>query len=137
MKVVEKIESAKHIVLVLTGNGRWERRILQGLAPKYDHDVLLFFPPTRGITGLIALQALKQYAKMGISFLREITVLFLIDKEHFRTENYLNEVRGKMLTIGIRVISAKELDDGVYFIKASSGPRTFHVYIAVLGVRKI
>jgi len=133
MMVVDKLDPGKPFALVLTGDGPDERRVLVGLAPSFDDDKQLFFPPPQGRTGFTALNALREYAKPELMRLGRLAVLFLIDKEHFRTDDLAGELEAQLKARGMRIVEMDELSSAAFYIKAMLGQKELNIYVTVLG----
>lgn len=136
MRVTEKLEPGKPFAIVLTGDGIWERRLLSGLAPEFNGDKLLFFPPPRGRTGFSALRALREFAKPELMPLGKLLVLFLIDREHFRTQEPADELGDHLRAMGMDVKRIRQLPDGALLLDISVGQKELHVFVAILGEEK-
>lgn len=83
---IRELEAQRPDILVLTGNGKTETRILSALCEKYDGKAkFLWFPETpirRGLkeTGFKALHAIGVY----LTKYKVKRFLFLVDREHFK-----------------------------------------------------
>ena len=144
MKVSDKLEPAAKFALVLTADGKWERRVLTGLAPKLDGKFLLWFPPPLGRTGLQRLaEAIKVHleeaygARPGMR-VRSICMLILVDKEHFRRpENARPEFVEALMKMGIDVLDSGPTEDkDAFFVNGKYGHRPFKALVAILGIEK-
>jgi len=94
--ITEFPKSKENMILVLTGDGREEERILRGFAQKFDgKGKFLVWPkvPIARKTGLQALEAILPYSR----FLKyKVKALFLVDREHIdeKTEkNFAKEIQ--------------------------------------------
>jgi len=144
MRVSDRLEPGAKFALVLTADGRWERRILVGLAPKLNGKLLLWFPPPLGRTGLRGLaEAIRIHleeaykARPGLRA-HPISMLILVDKEHFRRPADAQEELVRALKErGIEVVGITPLEAGDAFsLRGKYGYRPFTAFVAVLGVER-
>jgi len=138
-----KLRPGVKFVLVLTGDGLWERRVLSGLAPKFDGRILLWFPPPLGKTGLENLhEAVKVHLEEAYKSRTDIRgrliyVLVLIDKEHFeRPERALEELKRSL--VGIEVLHSDVIEgtEGAFKLECKYGHRPFLAFVSVQGIKR-
>ena len=68
--------------------------------------------------------------------LGRLTVLFLIDKERFRTDDLAGELEAQLKAKGMGVLEIAELSSAAFYIKAMLGRKALDIHVAVLGHEK-
>lgn len=137
---IKEIEGRRPDVLIITGNGKTERRrILPPLCKKYNGKAkFLWFPePPKGKkeTGLKPLNAIRDHL---IKYKLE-RFLFLIDREHFKgikqgeEQKALSEYLGKELKVRIETTS-ELLSEKAFISRGYLGAYPFDVCIVIFGV---
>ena len=137
--ITEFPKSKENMILVLTGDGREEERILRGFAQKFDgKNKLLVWPklPIAKKTGLEGLEAISTYSR----FLKyEVKVLFLVDREHIdekSEKNLVKEIQKLKLIKNSKIKEFKNISKGAIYLEISLGPRDFTIYTVILGIKK-
>jgi len=133
VREVREIRSRQHIIVVLTGDGKWERRrILPPLCEKYNgKDKILWFPDPpigRLETGLKPLNAVKSY----IIAYKLTRFLFVVDREHLPPEKEISDALEEALRAEISEI--RELvPHRAFVIEGRIREIPFTLYMVVFG----
>ncbi len=122
----------ERFALVLSGDGKLEKRILASLAPKFDGESSSLFYPSvatkSSTTGLLPLlRGLKVAAE--IHSRDEINALLLIDKEHIGDPTSISTT-ASTLGCGFEVVST---DSAFIHGILRFGPKSVITFIAVVG----
>jgi len=139
MEVVEEINKDKRpIIMVITGDGRAEFRRLKVFAERYDGEKVLWFP----LKPIFPLKR-KSEKKTGVNVLEVLNVypgkykltqfLFVVDREHFKSENPTKKIEEFLRGKGINVSSVEQMNGGALCISCKVGPYDVVVYMAILG----
>ena len=118
MEVVEEINKDKRpIIMVITGDGRAEFRRLKVFAERYDGEKVLWFP----LKPIFPLKR-KSEKKTGVNVLEVLNVypgkykltqfLFVVDREHFKSENPTKKIEEFLRGKGINVSSVEQMNGG-------------------------
>lgn len=141
MKLVRELKGRQPNILVITGNGRTESRILSPLCEKYNGKAkFLWFPETpirRGLkeTGFKAFNAIK----ICLAKYKLEKFLFLIDREHFkeiRKGEEQKEVSGYLeKKLKARIETTRELvPEKAFITRGYLGSYPFDVCTVIFGV---
>jgi hypothetical protein len=114
--------------VVLTGDGKWEFRVLKGLSKKFDGYKILWFPELpKKFTGKSVYGATKFYVEK-----HDICkFLVLYDREHFKGTD--NDVK-TLNRLGFRSIVVKSIiDDRAFVINSKFGSKDVTVFVSIQG----
>ena len=139
MRFSEKLKPEDLQFLVVLGDGKYERRILRYILPKFDgRNVTLSIPSLpRGVmtakkTGLAVLESLITLLNLRYSFNR---VIFLVDREHISGMDEIDEwLKEHGCVIDSRVMLNSNKGAAIYHI--THGDHEFELYVALAGRHK-
>lgn len=139
VREIREIEDQRPDILVLTGNGKTETRILSALCEKYNGKAkFLWFPETpirRGLkeTGFKALHAIGVY----LTKYKLKRFLFLVDREHFKgTEQTEQEAVNAHLRKELKAkieTTCEHLPGRAFTTKGCLGNHPFEVCTVIFG----
>jgi hypothetical protein len=140
MELVEELRNVKTVILVLTGDGPTESKVLKGVARKYDGGrKVLYFPRRPGYqpgSGLSVLKVTKIYVeKYAI-----LNFLFLVDREHIKIgATAEKEIENKLREFGVEVNNIQKLSaegEEAMRIEGNIGAHKFILWTAIIGREK-
>ncbi|MEM2174311.1 MAG: hypothetical protein QXI58_01610 [Candidatus Micrarchaeia archaeon] len=117
-------------VLVIIGNGTYEKKLLHALAPKFNGiraSLVITSLPISKKTGLAALEGLASILTRGYYVEK---ALFIIDKEHI---NDFNDIKSRLGEYGFMIEEYKELTQKVALFDLSRGINKVKLYAVITG----
>jgi hypothetical protein len=135
MKVTRDRIEGKLIAIVISGDviTGAEFELLREFSKKHNGVKNLWFPKTSLLkpgAGLKALKALKTYKRYFTNF------LFLVDREHFKTQEEKEEIEDTIKGFGINVISLLPLSKGSFILEVEIGDCKATLHIVIFGETK-
>lgn len=133
-----KLKTASRSIVMLTGDGRWEDRLVEGFCKKFDggyggKSVISLRGPIVGrITGIASLSQIKiLIGKFGVR-----DFIWLCDKEHFeRIDGWENRIMDALRVYGINAVIGESYDGYAKFYLEFGGKRAI-VWAALVGVER-
>ena len=126
-------ESRRVVLHVITGDGRWEFKVLKGICRKLNGKDKIVYSPISRIekkTGIGCLDFLNELP--GYYEEREVPkVLAIVDKEHV-PQNLEKEVSSRVKLMAFR----EEINGRLYFMKVKSKGREIKAYLSISGEEK-
>ena len=130
MKVVKDLSEVDRIdFVVLTGDGKWEFRVLKGLESRIRCDLVIFFPesPLAKKTGKSVYKAIPVY----VSKYKICKFLVILDREHHKS---FDEDLRILKNINVKVSNHCELiKDRVLHISGKLGSHDVIIYTCIQG----
>lgn len=130
VKLAEDLNAIKPHLLIITGDGRTELRVIRGLCRKFNGpDIILGFPfsPKGRKSNVNALDAIKIYLDLfNIS-----SFMFIADGDFF-DENPFEKIENYLESIGISIIESRMIKNA-QFLRAKSGVKDFILFNIISG----
>ena len=135
MKVVSGVlvREESNVVYVLLGNGSRDRRVLEAIASKLDHDIVMkepTMPRNLGLDGVVrALRTCLERTRVRV-------YLLVLDIEHLKVygERCVEEVIREAFSRYGLGIDVEKLSDYVYKLELALGHRRALAYLAINGL---
>jgi len=131
MNLVEDTKGLKPNYIIITGDGRFELKIMRGLTYKYNgYELVLFFPfsPLSKKKGLNALDAVEIYSGR----FKIYSMIYIVDGDAFKGKPADIEIKNYLLSIGIRVKRITSIEDAL-LINCKYGSKNIILYCIISG----
>ncbi len=133
-----KLKTASRAIVMLTGDGRWEDRLVEGFCKKFNggykgkNIISLRGPIVGRITGIASLSQIKILIdKFGVR-----DFIWLCDKEHFgRIDGWENRIMDELKIYGINAVIGESDDEYAKFYLEFGGKRAV-IWAALVGIEK-
>ena len=121
--------------IILTGDGKWEYKVLKGLAKKYPcnrADLILFYPESP----LVLKKGKSIYEAVSVYVDRYKVYKFLVlyDNEYHKNFNEDLEILKK--EVGIKIKNYKIIKDRILYVSGKLGSHDIEIYTSVQGYSK-
>jgi len=119
----------ENAIIVVTGNGSTEIRIISGFTEKYNHSKTLVYP--RDIIGVSTglKSAINALTKL-VHILTNRRYMLIIDKEHVKS---INEIILELRKHGFQINERRELINNALVLKLTFGEKEIVLYVSISG----
>ena len=130
MRLIHGEIASKDDVILITGNGAVDIRVLTGFVEKYDHSKRLLYPMSGIKTGIQS--AIDTLTTLAHKLVNKIYMI-IIDREHVESfEQVLSELRSH----GFHIKDKRNLADNAFMLDLYLGQKEIKLYISIFGFTK-
>jgi hypothetical protein len=130
---LEELRGRQAQIIVLTGDGKTEIRVLKHCSRIYNGKKTLWYPGTP-IPQRTTIEALRA-VKVCVESYRILYYLFLIDREHLEKGKEEETIEKVLMNEGFREMEITQLNS-LFLVKCLLGPRRIMIYVIVIGTEK-